>query len=127
MNLHGTVRGAITTVNPDIPIVWLASTGNVVDAAGNQNPTYAAPITVAGQVQAIPDETLRHIDQLGLQGQYAVVYFYGAKNAIVRADQIGGDLLQFPRSRGGCIENWLITQVLEQWPDWCKVLVCLQQ
>ena len=88
MNLHGTVRGAITSVNPDILIGWQASTGNTVDAAGNQTPTYAPSVTVLGQVQATPDETLRHMDQLNMQGQYTVVYFYGSKNAIVRADRV---------------------------------------
>jgi len=32
----------------------------------------------------------------------------------------GGDLLDF----GG--QTWLVTAVLETWPDWCKVGVTLQ-
>lgn len=127
MNLHGTVRGAITSVNPDTPLGWQASTGNTVDAAGNQTPGYAASVSVLGQIQPVPDKLLAHTDQLNIQGTYRVVYFYGAKNAIVRADQLGGDLLTFPRVTGGAAETWLIVEVLEQWPDWCKVLACLQQ
>ena len=127
MNLHGTVRGAITSVNPDQLVGWQASTGNTVDAAGKQSPTYAASVTVLAQVQPVPDKLLAHTDQLNIQGEYRVVYFYGAKNPIVRSEQLGGDLLTFPRVRGGGNGTWLIVQVLEQWPDWCKVLACLQQ
>ena len=127
MNLHGTVRGAITSVNPDSLVSWQASAGNTVNAAGKQVPSYAAPVTVLAQVQPVPDRLLAHTDQLNVQGEFRVLYFYGAKNPIVRSEQLGGDLVAFPRVQGGNPQTWLIVQVLEQWPDWCKVLVCLQQ
>lgn len=126
MNLHGLVRGAITSVNPDIPIVWKASTGNTVAVGGKQTPAYAAPATVQGQVQATPAEMLKKYNYLQGQGIYRTVYFYGQVQAINRVGAKGGDILQFPEVPAGTTRSWLVVQVPEQWPDWCCVLCCLQ-
>lgn len=126
MNLHGIVRGAITSVNSDRAITWLQSTGNTVATGGKQTPAYAAGVTAFGQIQPAPTEMLRKFDYLQGQGIYRTVYFYGQKQIIDRGAQLGGDLLQFPEIPGGTARTWLIVQVPEQWPDWCCVLCCLQ-
>lgn len=126
MNLHGIVRGAITSVNPDRAVTWLASTGNTVATGGIQTPTYATGVTVFGQIQPAPTEMLRKFNYLQGQRIYRVVYFYGQKQIIDRGAQLGGDLLQFPEIPNGTSRTWLIAQVPEQWPDWCCVLCCLQ-
>lgn len=130
MNLHGIVRGAITTVNPDILAVWLQSTGRTSDAAGNQTPTYAAAATIPVQVQAMSAQSLRHLNGLNTQNILRSVYCYGNKQGVQRVAQKGGDLLQFPdvpNPTGGTVRNWLVIQVIETWPDWSHVIVEQQQ
>lgn len=126
MNLHGIVRGAITTVNPDIPITWRASTGYASDAAGKQVPAYAADLTIQAQVQALAGDDLAHINMLNMQGIFRTVYMYGNKQGIVRPEARGGDILLFPQVPGGTVNTWLVVAVPETWPDWCRVIACLQ-
>lgn len=126
MNLHGIVRGAITAVNPDIAIMWLASTGPTVAAGGKMTPSYAAPAAITGQVQAASAETLQHADMLNSQDVVREAWLYGNKQGIVRVDAKGGDLLQFAQVPSGPVQTWLVRQVIETWPDWCHVLVTLQ-
>lgn len=126
MNLHGLVRGAISAINPDRLVQWLASTGNTVSDTGKQTPSYAAAAPLMGQIQPASTEMLRKYDYLQAQGKYYTVYFYGREQAINRVENKGGDLLQFSEIPGGTVRTWLIVQVPEQWPDWCRVLCCLQ-
>jgi hypothetical protein len=129
MNLHGIVRAAITTVNPDIMAPWLQSSGNTVDAAGNATPTYTTT-TIPIQVQAMTAQDLRQVNGMNLQGVLRSVYCYGNKQGVVRVAQKGGDILQFPEVPnpvGGTVRNWLVVKVVETWPDWSKCIVELQQ
>jgi hypothetical protein len=126
VNLHGTVRGAITSVNPDSTVQWLASTGNTVAPGGKQTATFAAANPMRGQIQAAPTSLLKRYNFLSGNEIYRTVYFYGQKQAINRAAQLGGDLLQFPEVPNGTVRTWLIVKVPEQWPDWCCVLCVMQ-
>lgn len=127
LNLHGVVRGAITSVNSDIPALWLRSTGSSGNSAGRQTPTYAASVTVQAQVQPIGSADLRKYAFLQDQGIYRSVHLYGDIEGIVRSAQLGGDLLQFPAVPGGPTYTWLIKVVPETWnPGWCRVIVVMQ-
>lgn len=127
MNLHGIVRGAITTVNPDVIASYQRSNGNTVNADFSQTPTYDAPVNIRIQHQALSGGDLKHADAIGLQGVLRTVYMYGNKQGVVRPTQQGGDLLAFPLVPNGPTFNWLVVEVGETWPDWCKVTVCLQR
>lgn len=125
MNLHGIVRGAVTAVNPDIDAVLHRNSGGyTTDAAGVRTPRFE---TMQGriQVQGINGKDLQHINQLNLQGNLRTVYLFGNWFGVVRADAKGGDVLQFAES-GGCVQDWRIVNVMETWPHWTKVIVCLQ-
>ena len=135
MNLHGTVRGAITSVNPDIQVTWVASTGQSTSTAGKRTPGYATPVVLRAQVQAVTGQDLRKYNFLQGQGVYRAVYLFGNKQAIVKVNQQGGDLLKFPQSQapGTPVQTWLIRQVDETWTSdasqlggWCRVIVSLQ-
>ena len=112
-NLHGLVRGAINSVNPDIAGTWLVSTGTNIDDAGKSTPTYAAAVPVKCQVQA-------------------VVYMFANPDAINRLESKGGDLLKFPQYPRGPARTWLIRAVDEPWTAgngtlaWARVIVSLQ-
>ena len=113
MNLHAIVRGAITTVNPDIIAPWTQSTGRAApDAAGNVVSTYAAPVDIPIQVQAMTGKDLAAVDGLNLQGVLRAVYCYGNKQGVVRVAQKGGDLFSFPETPGTTIRTWLVVKVM---------------
>lgn len=126
MNLHGIVRGAITSVNSDVLGTWRRSSGYTVLPTGRQVPVYDDFTTVPIQVQALSSRDIRHANYLGVQGVRRAVYMYGNIQAINRPDNKGGDLLVFPEVPGGTPKVWLVACVFETWPDWCRVGVSLQ-
>lgn len=125
MNLHAAVRSSITTVNPDIAATYRRSTGNTPDGAGNQSPVYAPAVPVSVQVQPLTGRQLEHADFMGLQGVLRAVYLYGLGDAVVRPLQLGGDVLTFDQGHG--VQTWLVVACDEQWPDWARLTVALQQ
>ena len=127
LNLHGMVRGVITSSNSDIPITYLQSTGNTVSDTGKSTPAYAAPVTIMGQVQPVTGSQIRKYSFLQAQGTYKSVHLYGDIEAIQRVSNSGGDLLQFPIVPGGPVYTWLVSKVDETWnTGWCRVIVTLQ-
>jgi hypothetical protein len=134
MNLHGTVRGAIRSVNPDIPVSWLVSQAPTVNAAGKLSPSYAAPVSITAQVQPVKGSDLQKFNFLQGQGIFRVAYLFGNAQGIVRVDAKGGDLLKFPQSQaaGSPVQTWLVRVVDETWTmdasagGWCRVIVELQ-
>lgn len=125
MNLHGIVRGAITSVNPDISATLLRSNGYVTGADGKQVPVF---LSFSGkiQVQGVSAKDLEHTDYLNIQGVLRTVYLVGNWAGVVRADQKGGDIMKFPQVPGAAIQDWRVVSVKETWPDWCSVIVWLQ-
>lgn len=121
MNIHNLVRGAIGSINPDTAATLYRSSGYATSPDGKQVPQYAPPATVRAQVQDLNQRDIQHLLSLNVQGSQRVIYLNGALNGIVRVQSKGGDLVVL-----GNGEVWLVTAVLEQWPDWCKVAVTLQ-
>ena len=131
-NLHGLVRGAINSVNPDIAAQWFVSTGNTVAPGGKSIPTYAAAVQVKVQVQAVRGADLKKYEFLQSQGVYRAAYMFANPDAINRIEQKGGDLLTFPQYPNGPARTWLVTAVDEPWTAgngnlaWCRVILTLQ-
>jgi hypothetical protein len=129
LDLHAEVRGAINSSNSDIPMQYLQSTGSTVSTAGKPTPTYAAPVTVQGQVQPIGGQDLKKYPFLQVQGVYRSIHLFGNVAGIIRGSQTGGDLLQFadPTETNGTVYTWLVRAVPETWnTGWCRVLVSRQ-
>jgi hypothetical protein len=126
MNLHGLVRGAIQSINPDITAQYQASTGSAQGANFKQVPAYAAAVPVRIQAQPLKPSDLKLIEALGMAGVFRSVHMFGLNQGITRPNQKGGDYLTFPQFPGMAAQPWLTVQVMEQWPEWCRVLVCLQ-
>ena len=126
MNLRGLVNKYTQITNKNVQINWIQSTGYTTNAAGKRTPT-SLTLTVDAQVQALSTSDLKHIDGLNITDVMRSVYMYGNAAGVVRADQIGGDILVFPEVPGGNNKNWLITQVIETWDTWSHVIVTLQQ
>ena len=123
--MHNVVRSVVTTVNSDITITWRQSTGYTTSSDGRPSPTYAN-VTVRAQVQAQSSQQLKQTDYISQQGVRRDVYMYGDVEAINRPHAIGGDLLIFPEVPGQPNMTWLVNEVFETWPRWCKVSVVLQ-
>lgn len=121
MDLHRIASRAISAVNPMQNLVLKVSTGYAVSSAGKQVPTYAAPVTIPGQVQPLTYKDLMQLDSLNIQGSTDAIYFDQRVDAIVRVDRKGGDVVTAPDGK-----IYLVTQVIERWPDWTKVAVTLQ-
>jgi hypothetical protein len=120
MNLHGIVSGAIGAVNPPKAAVLKICTGSTTSGPGRRTPTYAADVTVSAQVQDLSQKDLQHLDALNVQGSEKVIYLNGALSGMNRPKGTGPDLVVLGS------ETWMVTAVLEQWDDWAKVAVTLQ-
>lgn len=122
MNLQSIAVGPISVVNPQMPLSVQISTGNTINPDGTVTPTYLPAISgVSGQVQNLTYKDLQQLEGLNLQGLRRAIYINGLTQANVRVTQQGGDLVTTPDGN-----VWLVAQVLELWPDWCKVAVTLQ-
>lgn len=126
MNLRAIANAAIQAVNPNITAGYIASTGFAENAAGKQVPQYAASVPAVVQVQAAKGSDLEHVANLNVEKIYRNVRMFGNTQGVVRPDAKGGDLLTFPQVPAGTAQTWLVVAVLETWPDWCSVIVCLQ-
>jgi hypothetical protein len=127
VNLRGVIRGAINSINPNQQIQWVRSTGVTVDpVTAISTPQYAPSQNLWAQIQPLSTDQLAHMEQLNIQGVLREVRINGAIATAVREDGTGGDLLIFPELPGGALREWLVMTVTEQWPQWCAVIVRLQ-
>lgn len=124
MNLHALASGYIAAVNPFIPVEIKVSTGNTTGSDGKRVPTYAAPVTVQAQVQPLSYDDMKHLDGLNIQGTRRAIFINGRVDGLVRVSNKGGDLITIASGVNAGV--WLVAIVSEQWPDWCKALVTLQ-
>lgn len=120
MDLHGIASGAIGAVNPFIPAMVYQSTGYTTAPDGSRAPGYAAPVQVSIQKQELSFKDLQHVDGLNLQGVFCSVYLSGSIYGVDRGTAAGGDKFVFNG------QTWLVVSVPEQWPSWCRVILCLQ-
>lgn len=125
MRLRTIANGAIQGINRDQQIMWVQNIGYTTAPDGTRTPGQTST-PVNANVQALSGTDLRHMDGLNIQGVMRSVYLYGDVEGIVRAQGRGGDMLQFPMTPGSDVQNWLVTQVMESWPHWCRVIVTLQ-
>lgn len=119
MNLHGMAKGAVARVNPGIAITVQHSSGYTTAADGTQTPTYTQS-TAQGQVQPLSEQDLKRLEGLNAQEVTAKVFLSGDFEGVFRKLGKGGDLLEW----GG--NTYLVTAVIERWPDWTCVGVTAQ-
>ena len=120
MDLRGLANGVTSAVNPNKTVTVLRSTGYTIGAGRKQVPSYAAPVTGPGQIQALDANDIKQLDGLNIQGTIRAIYLRGVLAGVVRPDGTGGDLVQFDG------QTWLVVKVLEGWPTWTKAAICLQ-
>lgn len=121
MNVHGIVSGIISTVNPNVQVTVVRSTGYTTSASGKQIPTTRKASGVSAQIQGVKANELQHLNGLGIQGVLRSIHLNGDWRGIQRADKAGGDTILFND------HTWLVVWVYETWPDWSRVIVAMQQ
>ena len=120
MDLRGIANGVTSTVNPNQTVTVLRSTGYTIGAGRRQVPSYAAPVTGPGQIQALDANDIKQLDGLNIQGTVRAIYLRGVLAGVVRPDGTGGDLVEVDG------QTWLVVKVLEGWPTWTKAAIVLQ-
>ena len=126
MNVRRLANQAVQTVNRNITVAWIASTGGYTTAADGTRTAITSTRNMQAQVQPLSSGDLAHTDGLNLQGVLRSVHLYGQAAGVVRADQKGGDILQFPEAPGGPMRNWRVVTQMEAWPTWARVVVQMQ-
>jgi len=124
VDLRSIAGSVITAVNPDIFATVMSSTGYTIAPDGKQTPAYNTVTEVPVQVQSLSFRDLMQVEGLNLNGEKRAIYIKGKLDGTVRVAGKGGDLIVI--NNGTSIGTWLVVQSLEQWPDWCKVAVVLQ-
>lgn len=119
MNLNNMAAGLVGAVNPLVDVSVQASTGYTVNPDGTQVPTYATS-TTTGQMQPLSAQDLKKLDGLNIQNVTAKVFLNGDFEGVFRVLGKGGDLLTING------QTYLVTAVLERWPDWTLVGVTMQ-
>lgn len=135
LNLRGIANAAIQSVNPDVIVTIMRSTGSTTDEAGTQTPTYE-PMSARAQVQPTSYNDRNMLDGLNIQGVSRIVYLEGDVTGIIRIDERGGDQIVFPAGLmpedapdpvTGKAPIWQVTAVLEAYASgWRKCSVTLQ-
>lgn len=127
MDLRGIANGVTSTVNPNETVTVLRSTGFTTGAGAKQIPSYAAPVTGPGQIQALDADDIKQLDGLNIQGTIRAIYLRGTLAGVVRPNQTGGDLVTIAAPAPVALRGtWLVVKVLESWPDWTKAAIVLQ-
>lgn len=81
-------------------------------------------LVLTAQVQPLSTGDLQHLDGLNLNTTRRKVYLYGSVDSVSRVKRTGGDLITI---EGGVNDGvWLVSQVLEQFPDWVSAAITLQ-
>lgn len=120
MNLHAIARSAITTVNPDITATVRRYQGELMGPGRKPLPTYYPDETVTLQLQPLTKGDMEHVDGLNIEGLFKSIHINGSYYSVNRTMQKGGDLFIING------QTWLVIEPIELWPDWSRLLVCLQ-
>lgn len=112
-------------MNPHTTALVQVSDGYETLPGGRQEPAYKTPYGIPAQVQALTFKDLHQLDGLNINGTKRAIYLRGRFDGVVRSLMKGGDLITV--TAGVHKGVWLVVLVLEQWPDWCKVAVTLQE
>ena len=120
MNVRGVVSGVTGQVNPRRMGEILLSNGYTTDDEGQTLPQYYPSIWRLMQVQALTQAEKYNLMGINVQKAEYSIYIDGELSGIVRSENKGGDLVVLGD------HTYLVTAVMEHWPNWTKVAAVLQ-
>lgn len=120
MNLRQIANRATASINPNIPAIVRRYSGYTVGPGRTRIPTYEPDKQITIQLQPLTKGDLQHVDGLNIQGLFKSIHVNGNFYSVNREMQKGGDLFIIDG------KTWLVIEPLELWPDWARLLVCLQ-
>ena len=121
MNLRIAANSAIQAINKNIDIRIIKQSGYVTTEDYSRYPSYQILAAQSSQVQQLTASELKQIEGLNISTESRGIYLYGTANGVTRAGQNAGDIIVLPD-----LTQWLVTSVLEQWADWCKLSITRQ-
>ncbi|MDC9596182.1 hypothetical protein [Xenorhabdus anantnagensis] len=125
MNVREIANRLITNINPNINAVLVVNDGYTTTDSGKQIPKYSEH-TVSVQLQSLSTQDLEHLGVINQQGQFIYDYARGQISAIRRTKQKGSDRMKFAAYGEDEVSEWNVTQVIESYPTWVKVLLWRQ-
>ena len=120
MNLLRRANRITRVISPDIPVIYLRSTGSIIGYAGTQVPQYAPPKSILIRRQASGNSDIVQTKGVNMQGVMFYVYTTENLQSINRPQGLGGDLIYMD---GG---EWLVERIVENWDQWTKATIFLQ-
>ncbi|CDH33894.1 conserved hypothetical protein [Xenorhabdus bovienii str. Intermedium] len=125
MNIREMANSLITTVNPNINAVLVINNGYTINEAGEQIPDYSEHDIIV-QLQSLSTRDLDHLGVINQQGQFIYAYAKGQISALRRTKDKGSDRMKFAAYGEDAVSEWNVTQVIESYPTWVKVLLWRQ-
>jgi hypothetical protein len=129
LNLHSLVRGAISSVHPEVKATLYRASGQNIGPGGKVMPDYAPGEAITAQVQSEGPSVLAQVDRVGQEEVSRKLYLFSEPDlehkvgGIVRPLSRGGDMIQFEDETW-----WLVEAVIEDFSrsGWASVRATLQ-
>ncbi|UQZ10689.1 hypothetical protein M8G38_12860 [Providencia stuartii] len=125
INVRSLANTAIQIVNKNIPAVLMTNEGYQTDDAG-VNTAKFVNYDISVQLQSLSTQDLEHLGVINQQGQFIYGYARGQISALRRPKKKGADKMMFKAYGEDEKSEWLVTQVIESYPTWVKVLLWRQ-
>lgn len=122
MNLRGIANRLTRGVNPNVTAFLRVSTGYDTADTGRPVPTYAAPVKLTVQTQALSKREIEHLAEMNISDATRAVYADRQLTGVDRVTGSGGDLIDLPDG------IYLVTAILEGWTTagWHKAALTRQ-
>lgn len=122
MNVRGIANRITSAVNPNVSAVVKVCTGYTTGPSGKRVPTYADPVPLKVQQQALTKKEIEHLDSMNMSNAVTSIYADMQLSGVDRTTGSGGDLVTIGA------DTFLVIAVLEGWTGagWCKVAAARQ-
>jgi hypothetical protein len=128
VNLRIAANMLTRTINPNVSATVRICTGYQDAPGARRTPTYADPVPVTIQIQALTRRDVEHLSSLNISNAVWSCYSNLQLTPVDRKTQTGGDLVKFADPVSGSLDTWLVVALLEGWSTagWCRVALVKQ-
>lgn len=115
INIHGLIRGVITSIHADEEITLYMNNGQV-NEYGVIRPSYAPPVTVKAQVQIDDPGSLEHRNHLDMNTRSIRAYLYSLDNATLSSlRRLSNKSADFLKRQDGTW--WIVVSMIDDFAD----------